>query len=173
MHNHTGVKIQNLADTLFVLTIVLTVLLGIVYLVMVRNVVGFILFIVILAAGILGAYVNKLLLCGFGEIVEHQAEQTQLLIRMTEYLKAGAVNSGCGQTAAGMPASAGTYQSVTQAPSTAAPQPETAAQTATARFKSRQPIEIVCPVCNKHQQSNRNSCFSCGCRFIYEDELPQ
>ena len=39
-----------------------------------------------------------------------------------------------------------------------------------AHFSSRSIDEIECPICRKKQMSNRNSCFCCGCKFIYDDE---
>lgn len=40
----------------------------------------------------------------------------------------------------------------------------------TAYFETRFVLNIECPVCNKIQKPNRNSCFSCGCHFIYGDQ---
>lgn len=37
-------------------------------------------------------------------------------------------------------------------------------------FKSRSEARIECPNCHKEQMSNRNSCYSCGTRFIFSDE---
>ena len=40
-----------------------------------------------------------------------------------------------------------------------------------ARFGSRPPFEVICPICGTVQKSNRSVCFHCGCTFIYEDEI--
>lgn len=37
-------------------------------------------------------------------------------------------------------------------------------------FKSRSESRIECPCCHKSQMSNRNSCYSCGTKFIFSDE---
>lgn len=36
-----------------------------------------------------------------------------------------------------------------------------------AHFETRDGGIIVCPICQKTQKTDRNSCFSCGCRFEY------
>ncbi len=43
----------------------------------------------------------------------------------------------------------------------------------TETFKSRSLMTIICPICNKDQSSIRDSCFNCGCKFIYKDEQPK
>lgn len=40
-----------------------------------------------------------------------------------------------------------------------------------AHFGVRPPFEVICPVCGTIQKSNRSVCFSCGCTFIYDDEI--
>jgi hypothetical protein len=116
LNNHTGEKIQNIAEVLFVCAIVLSVIAGIAYFAILRGGVGFFVCLLIVAAGIFGAFVYRYLMRGFGEIVEHQAEQTQLLLRMTEYLKTAVVDSGAAQTGTGKPYHTGAYQPPYQAP---------------------------------------------------------
>jgi hypothetical protein len=36
-----------------------------------------------------------------------------------------------------------------------------------AHFESRGVDEIICPICQKKQKPDRNSCYSCGCQFLY------
>ncbi len=43
--------------------------------------------------------------------------------------------------------------------------------TNTATFPSRSSSTVKCPACGRPQMSNRNGCFSCGCKFVYADEL--
>jgi uncharacterized membrane protein YeaQ/YmgE (transglycosylase-associated protein family) len=156
---------------LFVCAIVLSVIAGIAYFAILRGGVGFFVCLLIVAAGIFGAFVYRYLMRGFGEIVEHQAEQTQLLLRMTEYLKTAVVDSGAAQTGTGKPYHTGAYQPPYQAPLSTDVVPSQA-QTPTARFATRLMGDIACPVCGKRQMSSRNSCYACGCTFIYEDEQP-
>ena len=40
-------------------------------------------------------------------------------------------------------------------------------------FPTRSVDSITCPVCRKTQMPNRRSCFSCGARFVYDDELSE
>lgn len=38
-------------------------------------------------------------------------------------------------------------------------------------FSSRPTSTIVCPLCNREQKSNRATCFQCGAKFIFDDEI--
>ncbi len=40
-------------------------------------------------------------------------------------------------------------------------------------FPTRSVDSITCPVCRKTQMPNRGSCFSCGARFVYDDEVSE
>jgi uncharacterized protein (DUF983 family) len=59
--------------------------------------------------------------------------------------------------------------SVQQAPPVTAP-PALENNLNKAVFPSRTVEQIECPNCQKTQMSNRNSCYSCGCEFQFEDE---
>jgi hypothetical protein len=39
-----------------------------------------------------------------------------------------------------------------------------------AHFKERARYGIICPVCGRKQDSERDNCFFCDCRFLYDDE---
>ena len=41
----------------------------------------------------------------------------------------------------------------------------------TAHFQNRKSAQVTCPICNNAQMSNRNSCFKCGCNFVFESEV--
>jgi hypothetical protein len=163
MQDDTSQKILNIADILFYIVIVLSIIVGFLYLAILQNAVGVITGLIIAAIGILTAFVYRYLIRGFGEIVGHQAEQTQLLVRMTEYMKATAQNADQAPAGAGRTTAAVSVNVESSSGGTSAN---------TAVFTSRSEQEIVCPVCNKVQLSNRDTCYSCGCRFIYKDEQP-
>ena len=42
--------------------------------------------------------------------------------------------------------------------------------TNTATFQKRSSDRINCPACGRTQMANRNNCYSCTCKFVYEDE---
>ena len=169
MDNRTGDKIQNIADVVFVCTIVLTAILGICYMAILRGITGFLVLLLVAGIGVFAAFVYKYLMQGFGEIVAHQAEQTRLLQRLTEYMRQNAVSPGAvrPESVAAPFASSPPVQPLVQSGSVPG-----AEQTPTARFATRRLGDIACPVCHKRQMSNRDSCYACGCRFIYEDEQP-
>ena len=39
-----------------------------------------------------------------------------------------------------------------------------------AHFPLRPPFEVVCPVCGTIQKSNRSICYSCSCKFFFDDD---
>lgn len=39
-----------------------------------------------------------------------------------------------------------------------------------AHFAERSRHGIICPICGRRQDSDRNNCFFCDCRFVYDDE---
>ncbi len=178
MNKRTGNTIQNLADILFYVTVIAFIILGGVYWYLLsrlmRGGLGFLVCIIIIGVGVFGAYIYKLLMIGFGEIVEHQSEHTDLLRKMIVLMQNDAHNQTPGshqsaQAAVIEPEHAVAPQSNNQT----TPESQPAPTVQTAEFESRSAQDIVCPICGKAQMSNRNSCYSCGCRFIFRDEQQQ
>ncbi|SHI23545.1 hypothetical protein SAMN02745823_03736 [Sporobacter termitidis DSM 10068] len=163
MRNETSQKIQNFAGVLFYCIIALSVIAGISYLMLLQGISGAVALLIAVAMGTLLAFLYKYVCTGFGEIVEHQAEQTALLIKMTELMK-DVANAG--------PATGSVTPRTAEAPAPAKAEADDGPNTPAVRLTTRAVGEIVCPVCRKPQLSNRNSCYSCGCRFIYDDEQP-
>ena len=169
MNNKTGQTLQNFANILFYVTVILFIIVGLSYWVILagalRGGLGFLLCILVIGTGVFIAYIYKILMTGFGEIVEHQSEHTDLLRKMIKLLQHDTIDqSSATQAAIGM-----TVQSDNENKQTAFnSQSEPAKKTA--EFESRSVQHIICPVCGKTQMSNRNSCYSCGCIFVYKDE---
>ena len=46
-----------------------------------------------------------------------------------------------------------------------------ASGTPTATFESHQAEVIECPICHRRQMPNRISCYCCGCKFSYQDDM--
>jgi hypothetical protein len=160
--NDTGRKLQELGEVLFVVVIILSVIFGVIYIAALPTT-GFVIAgLIIIGAGILTAFVYRYLMRGFGELLENQAEQTALLMKMTEYIKQNALQAKPAPETADKPTgevlnSPESFGTITNP---------------TARFESRSTTEITCPVCQKIQLSNRDTCYSCGCKFFYSDEQP-
>ncbi len=176
MNKRTGQTIQKLAEILFYISIIAVIILGGSYWYllsrMMRGGLGFLVCIMIIGVGVFGAYVYKVLMMGFGEIVEHQDEHTDLLKKMILLMQ-----NNAGHQTPGMPQAAQAVRAETGSPAVTPPNEQVSAHPPespqTAEFESRSASTVACPVCGKEQMSNRNFCYSCGCRFIYRNEQPR
>lgn len=175
MSNRTGQTIQNIANILFYISVIAIVILGAVYWIVLytfsRGSLGFLVCILIIGFGILYAYIYKLLMIGFGEIVEHQSLQTDLLRKMVKSIHNDTFSQEDNHSARAVGFESTQSAEVPQTSPAASPESQPAPVVQTATFKSRSVNTIVCTVCTKEQMSSRNYCYSCGCKFIYEDEL--
>ena len=175
MNKRTGQTIQNLAEILFYISIIAVIILGGSYWYLLsrlmRGGLGFLVCIIIIGVGIFGAYIYKILMIGFGEVVEHQAEHTDLLRKMIFLMQ-----NNAGNQTPGMPQAAQAVRAETKSPAVTPSNEQASARPPespqTAEFESRSAQEIFCPICGKAQLSNRNFCYSCGCRFTFKDEQP-
>ena len=161
MQKQTGRDLIQAANIVFYIGVGASVLLGIIYMIARRGV-GIIAGIIIIPLGIFGAYIYKLLLTGFGHIVENQSVQTDLLQHMIDEMQNKA-DASMEQPVEAEPAK------IVETPGDSPPAPPVQ----TAEFESRTAATVFCPVCGKEQKTNRNFCYSCGCKFIFRDEPPQ
>ena len=175
MNRQTSQNIQSIAKTLFSISVIAAILLGIlIWVILARfygSGLGFLVCVLIIGLSIVLAYIYKILMIGFGEILDQHAEQTDMLRKITTH-----INNNTPNQTAKRPAQDDMTQSAHPAEASPHNTPAQAntphAEKQTAVFESRSSKTIVCPICNKEQISIRNSCFNCGSKFIYLLELP-
>jgi hypothetical protein len=166
----TGKQLHLLSDILFLAFIFMAVIFGLLYMTSTSGPSGFLIFLIIMAVGVLFAFVYRYLFKGFAELIENQAAQTELISEMAGSLQEILKNqrdAAVTGTLFGNPSNA-PYVSRHDDSGPAAPEPQPEDQTAL--FKSRSLGAVICPVCHKTQLTNRDVCSSCGCRFVYADE---
>lgn len=166
----TGKQLQLLSDILFLAFIFMAVIFGFFYMASSSGPNGFLIFLVIMAAGVLLAFIYRYLFKGFAELIENQAAQTELISEMAGSLQELFKNQRDAALTGMLFGSPSSAPYVTRHDDSGPAAPELPPEEQTALFKSRSQGAVICPVCHKTQLTNRDACSSCGCRFVFADE---
>jgi hypothetical protein len=174
MESKNGAKLQEAAGIIGVVEVVISIIAGITLWVTLKGVTGLITAVVIAGFGCLSAWMSMLLMSCVGEMTENSAIQIGLLKKLIGDGTDKRPLSGYSGTA---PITYTSESSTIPVTTLSSPTPEphhdqvvVEPNKKTATFESRSIKTIQCPICHKSQMATRESCYSCGCQFIFKDE---
>ena len=166
-------KLKNAAEVIGTIEIIICIFSGIVAWFLLKGWVGFLVFVAVTGLGSLLAWTFMYLLGCIGEITEYSALQFDLLKTMAQSIPHAnhAAQAHAGDKTENIEQSE-EQPIVTDEKLAAGPQDgdHPNRSRCTIYFESRKLKTITCTLCEKSQAATRDTCFNCGCRFIYNDE---
>ena len=195
----TGAKIRNIADWTGLFIDFVFIVVGVLVWSRYDSLTGFFIGFLIMCGGVFVSYVMVSIMYGYGDIVSNSIEQTRILQRL-EAQKLSELpepeEAEPPQPAAEKPApqpirpvtpaepaeDEGDWEQVeiTAPGSKSFKAPPTqgaplrgvfdAKMRRVAHFAERSRHGIICPICERIQDSFRNDCYFCDCKFVYDDE---
>jgi hypothetical protein len=192
-----GEKIKDIADRAGYVIGIVALAFGILIWSRIDDLTGFLIGFLIMCVGIFAAYILVIVLYSYGDMVTSTIEQTKLLkkletSRLSELKQEEVLLQAAGAVLAARtdsPSFGTISESAGETP--AAPEAGVSAPDAgileepsplhgvidertrsLGHFEKRSRHGIVCPLCGRLQDANRDKCYACSCRFVFDDEQP-
>lgn len=197
---HAGQKIKDTADKVGVIGSISALLIGFLIWCRADDLPGFLIGLVLAAAGIFASFVIMSLLYSYGDMVSISIEQSVILKSLearktdelnkasTELLRPAEKSVSEADTAADIDQTAQAVAArdkdteaskISNPAETKKKDPEEPLEAVfvdrtqrVAHFTEHSASGVVCPICGKLQMSDTDVCFRCSCKFVFEHEQP-